>query len=162
MSDLVLNVNGSTYEVRAKVTATLADVLREQIGLTGTKIFCNEGECGSCTVLMDGIPVLSCLMLALQAEGREIQTIEGVADPATGDLHPIQQAFVDHSGLQCAVCVPGIILTGKALLDENPNPTEQEIKEALAGNLCRCGNYQRMTECLLVAADVMRADAGHD
>ena len=156
MEEIAFNVNGVRYELKAKVTATLADVLREEIGLTGTKIMCNEGECGACTVLMDGRPVLSCMMFAIDADGREILTIEGLADPATGDLHPIQKAFVENSGMQCGVCTPGMILTAKAFIDENPNPSEDDVRNALSGNLCRCGNYQRITECVLAAAKMMR------
>jgi len=151
--EIVLNVNGVDYELKVNVTATLADVLREEIGLTGTKIMCNEGECGACTVLINGTPVLSCMMLAIEAEGKEILTIEGMADPDTGELHPIQKAFAERSGMQCGVCTPGMILTAKALIDENPDPTEGEVREALSGNLCRCGNYQRITECVLIAAE---------
>jgi len=151
--EIALNVNGVDYELKVNVTATLADVLREEIGLTGTKIMCNEGECGACTVLINGTPVLSCMMLAIEAEGKEILTIEGMADPDTGELHPIQKAFAERSGMQCGVCTPGMILTAKALIDENPDPTEGEVREALSGNLCRCGNYQRITECVLIAAE---------
>jgi len=156
MKSLVLNVNGFEYELKIKVTATLAEVLREEIGLTGTKVMCNEGECGACTVLMDGKPILSCMTLALDAEGKDILTIEGLADSITGNLHPLQQAFVEKSGMQCGVCTPGMILTAKALLDENPDPTEDEVRNALSGNLCRCGNYRRITECVLAAAEMMR------
>lgn len=159
MKTIFLTVNGVKYEAKASVTATLADVLREEIGLTGTKIMCNEGECGACTVLMDGRPVLSCMMFAIKAEGREILTIEGLADPATGDLHPIQKAFVENSGMQCGVCTSGMILTAKALIDENPDPSEDDVRNALSGNLCRCGNYQRITECVLAAAKMMRTGA---
>ena len=151
--EIVLNVNGVDYELKVNVTATLADVLREEIGLTGTKIMCNEGDCGACTVLINGTPVLSCMMLAIEAEGKEVLTIEGMADPDTGELHPIQKAFAERSGMQCGVCTPGMILTAKALIDENPDPTEGEVREALSGNLCRCGNYQRITECVLIAAE---------
>ena len=156
MKTLVLNINGDKYEVKAKVTATLADVLRDELGLTGTKVMCNEGECGACTVLMDGRPVLSCMTLALNAENKDILTIEGVADGITGDLHPIQRSFVEHSGMQCGVCTPGMILTAKALLDENPDPTEDDVRNTLSGNLCRCGNYRRITESVLAAAKMMR------
>ena len=155
--ELTLNVNGSSYELKVNITTTLADVLREELGFTGTKIMCNEGECGSCTVLMDGRPILSCMTLALDAEGREIQTIEGLADPDTGELHPIQESFVEKSGMQCGVCTPGMILTAKALIDENPDPSEDAVRDALSGNLCRCGNYQRITECVLDAAGAIRA-----
>jgi len=159
---LILNVNGDRCEVQVNVTATLAEVLREELGLTGTKIMCNEGDCGSCTVLMDGRPVLSCMILAIDAENKDILTIEGLADPATGDLHPIQKAFVEKSGMQCGVCTPGMILTAKALLDEKPDPGEDDIRDALSGNLCRCGNYQRITESVLAAAEMMRTGGGND
>jgi len=162
MRMLVLNVNGDKYELKAKVTATLAEVLREELGLTGTKVMCNEGECGACTVLINGRPVLSCMTLAIDAENKDILTIEGLADRATGNLHPIQKSFVENSGMQCGVCTPGMILTAKALLDENPAPTEDEVRDALSGNLCRCGNYRRITECVLEAAKMMRAGGRND
>ena len=142
--------------MRPRVTATLADVLREELGLTGTKIMCNEGECGACTVLINGKPMLSCMMLAIDAQNKDILTIEGLADPVTGDLHPIQKAFVDHSGMQCGICTPGMILTAKALLEENPGPNEDDVRRALSGNLCRCGNYRRITECVLSAAEILK------
>jgi aerobic carbon-monoxide dehydrogenase small subunit len=153
---VTLNVNGDKHELKVKTTDTLADVLREELGLIGTKIMCDEGECGACTVLMNGRPVLSCMTLAVDSENKEIVTIEGLADPATGNLHPIQQAFVEKSAMQCGVCTPGMILTAKAFLDENPNPSKEEVREALSGNLCRCGNYNRITECILKASDMMR------
>ena len=162
MKELVLNVNGVRYELKVRVPATLAEVLREELGFTGTKIMCNEGECGACTVLIDGRPVLSCMILAVDAENKDILTIEGLADPVTGDLHPIQQAFVERSGMQCGVCTPGMILTAKALLDENPSPDEDEVRNALSGNLCRCGNYRRITECVLAAAEMMRKGGGNE
>jgi carbon-monoxide dehydrogenase small subunit len=155
---LALNVNNQEYELKVNPARTLADVLREDLGLTGTKIMCNEGECGTCTVLINGKPVLSCMTLAIACEGKNILTIEGIADPATGKLHPIQQAFVDKSGMQCGVCTPGMILSAKALLGANPNPTEDEVRNALSGNLCRCGNYPRITECVLDAAKLMREE----
>ena len=153
---LVLNVNGVKYELKARATATLAEVLREELGLTGTKIMCNEGECGACTVLINGRPVLSCMTLAIDAEDKDILTIEGLADSVTGSLHPIQEAFVEKSGMQCGVCTPGMILTAKALLDEKPDPSEDDVRSALSGNLCRCGNYRRITECVLAAGKMMR------
>ena len=156
MVPIILSVNGEEYELQVIPTETLADTLREKLGLTGTKIMCNEGECGSCTVLMEGKPVLSCLLLAVECEGKDILTIESLADPVTGELHPIQKTFVERSGMQCGVCTPGMILTAKALLDDNPKPTEDEVREALAGNLCRCGNYKRITECVLAAAEMMQ------
>src|SRR5512136_2516365 len=129
---IVLRVNGVDYELRAAVTATLADVLREELGLTGTKIMCNEGECGACTVLINRRPMLSCMTLAMDAQGKEIVTIEGLADSRTGDLHPIQEAFVENSGMQCGVCTPGMILSAKAFLDENSDPTEEDVRHALS------------------------------
>ena len=154
--EIVLNVNGIDYELRVNVTATLVDVLREEIGLTGTKVMCNEGACGACTVLINRTPALSCMMLAVDGEGKEIQTIEGLADQETGELHLIQKTFVERSGMQCGVCTPGMILTAKALIDENPEPSEDEVREALSGNLCRCGNYQRITECVLTSAENLK------
>jgi len=157
MQEIALDVNGVTYELKVNVTATLADVLREEIGLTGTKLMCNEGECGACTVLINGTPALSCMMLAVEGEGKEILTIEGLADPQTGDLHPIQEVFVERSGMQCGVCTPGMILTTKALIEENPSPSEDDVRAALSGNLCRCGNYQRITECALISAENIKS-----
>lgn len=159
---LVLQVNGTRYEVGTHPTATLAEVLREELGFTGTKIMCNEGECGACTVLINGRPMLSCMTLAADAQHKEIVTIEGLADPVTGDLHPIQKAFVDLSGMQCGVCTPGMILTATALLDENPTPDEDDVRKALSGNLCRCGNYRRITECVLSAAETLKAGGRHE
>ncbi|MBI4334560.1 MAG: (2Fe-2S)-binding protein [Chloroflexi bacterium] len=159
MRTITLDVNGSRFELQVQETAALAEVLREDLGLTGTKIMCNDGECGACTVLIDGRPMLSCMILATDAEGTDILTIEGLADPVTGNLHPIQQAFVEKSGMQCGVCTPGMILSAKALLDENHDPTEQDVREALAGNLCRCGNYRRIAECVLAAAGMMNGGA---
>ena len=158
---IVLTVNGKKEEVRVWPTETLADTLREKLGLTGTKIMCNEGECGSCTVLIDGKPMLSCLTLAIECAGKDILTIEGLVDLTTGELHPIQQAFVEHTGMQCGVCTPGMILTAKALLDENPNPTADDVREALAGNLCRCGTYNRITKSVLAAAETMKKGSPH-
>ena len=156
---ITLRVNGEEQELEVAPHWTLADVLRERLGLTGTKIMCDEGECASCTVLINGKPALSCLMLAIECEERDILTIEGLADPLTGKLHPLQEAFIERSGMQCGVCIPGILLTAKALLDETPDSTEDDVREALAGNLCRCGNYKRITECVLAAADTMRGGA---
>lgn len=153
---IVLTVNREDQEVRVGAAETLANVLREKLGLTGTNIMCNEGECGACTILMNGNPVLSCMMLAVECEGKDILTIEGLANRKTGELHPLQKTFVERSGMQCGVCTPGMILTAKALLDDNPNPGEDQVREALSGNLCRCGNYKRITECVLAAAETMR------
>ena len=157
----VLNqmVNGEEHTVEIQLWWSLAYVLREKLGLTGTKIMCNDGDCGSCTVIMDGKPILSCLKLAVQAEGKSITTIEGLADPLTGELHPLQKTFIERSGVQCGVCTSGVLLTAKTLLDRNSEPTEGEVREAIAGNICRCGNYKRMTECILAAAEMMRGGA---
>lgn len=156
---ITLRVNGDDYRIGVQPQWTLADVLREKLGLTGTNIMCHEGACGSCTVLIDGKPMLSCLLLAIECEGRNILTIEGLADSLTAELHPIQKAFVEYSGMQCGVCTPGIILAAKALLDHNHNPTEDDVREALAGNLCRCGNYKRITESVMAAAETIRRGA---
>ena len=153
---IVLTVNGEEYKLWVRPTETLVDVLRERMGLTGTKIICNEGHCGACTVLLNGKPILSCLTLAIECSGKDILTIEGLQDPTRGDLHPIQEAFVEYSGMQCGMCTSGMILTAKAFLDEHPNPTEDEVREALAGNLCRCGNYKRIVESVLAASDILK------
>lgn len=151
-----LTVNGEEHKVEVEPSWSLAYVLREGLGLTGTKIACNNGDCGSCTVTMDGIAILSCLKLAVQAEGKNIITIEGLAD---GDkLHPIQRSFIDNAGFQCGYCTPGMIMAAKALLDENPNPDEQEAREAIGGHLCRCGSYPRIIQSILSAAKIMRKE----
>ncbi len=153
---ITLTVNGEEHKVEVQPWWSLAYVLRDKLGLTGTRTMCNEGDCGACTVIMDGKPLLSCLKLATQADGKSIATIEGLANPATGELHPLQKTFIERAGMQCGVCTSGIILTAKVLLDQNPSPTEDEVRQALSGNLCRCGNYKRITECVLAAADLMR------
>ena len=145
-----LQVNGETHEVLITPQRTLLEVLREDLGLTGTKEACGLGNCGACTVLIDGKAALSCVMLARSAEGKEITTIEGLAQ---GDqLHHLQQAFLDHGAVQCGFCSPGMILSAKSLLDENPSPTEEEIRLALAGNLCRCTGYVRIVEAVKAVA----------
>ncbi len=143
---ITLNINNQEYDLVIPVNRTLTQVLRENLKLTGTKQGCSVGDCGSCTVLMDGQPVNSCLVLAVEAEGRAIQTIEGLAED--GKLHPIQQAFVDQGGIQCGFCSPGMILSAKALLDKNPSPTGPEIREAISGNLCRCTGYQKIVDAI--------------
>ena len=155
---ITLMVNNEKHELSVEPHWTLADVLRYRLDLIGTKTMCNEGECGSCTVLIDGTPMLSCLLLAIECERKDIITVEGLANPTTGELHPLQKVFIERSGMQCGVCTPGMLLTAKALLDCNPRPTEDEVREALAGNLCRCGNYKRITECVLAAAEIMRGE----
>jgi carbon-monoxide dehydrogenase small subunit len=144
-----LRVNGEEYEVAVEPHHTLLRVLREELGLTGAKRGCDQGECGACTVLVDGLPVPSCLILAVQAQGKEITTIEGLAQE--GELHPLQQAFIEHFGFQCGFCTSGMILTAKALLDRNPHPTEDEIKEAIAGVICRCTGYVQVIEAIQAA-----------
>ena len=145
-----LGVNGVHHEVAVEPYRSLAHLLREELDLTGTKIGCSEGDCGACTVLVDGKPVNSCLMLAVQARGREVPTIEGLA--VGEQLHPIQQAFVDHGAIQCGFCSPGMILTAKAYLDSNPDPTVGEVRSHIAGNLCRCTGYQKIVEAVLDAS----------
>jgi len=148
-----LRVNGQSYEVAAEPWRTLLEVIRDTIGLTGTKKGCDEGDCGTCTVLMDGEAVNSCLILAIEAQDKDITTIEGLSEGDT--LHPIQQAFVENGGLQCGFCTPGMILSAKALLEKNPHPTEEEIKFAIAGNLCRCTGYIKIIEAIQAAAEAM-------
>ena len=147
---LTLTVNGETRQVIVPPEKTLLEVLREDMYLMGTKHGCELGECGTCTVLLDGAPVLSCLALPIECQGREILTVEGMADGAT--LHPLQQAFAELGAAQCGYCIPGILLTAKALLDENPRPTRDDVKEALAGNLCRCTGYTKILDAVELAA----------
>ena len=151
-----LNVNGDRYEVATETWRSLAQVLREDLGLTGTKIGCNNGDCGACTVLLDGLSVSSCLTLAVEACHHEIMTIEGLA-PSAEELHPIQDAFVKKGGVQCGFCTPGMILSSKFLLDRNPNPTESEIRSGLSGNLCRCTGYNKIVDAIETAAESMSA-----
>lgn len=147
---IALKINGEFHEVDVDPQQTLLEVLREDLDLTGTKEGCGAGECGSCTVIMDGKAVLSCLVLALNAEGKEVVTIEGLA--RGDDLHPLQESFIEKWGFQCGFCTPGMLMSAKALLDENPNPTEEEVKEAIASNLCRCTGYTKPVEAILDAA----------
>jgi carbon-monoxide dehydrogenase small subunit len=143
-------INGEIYEDEIDVRRTLLEALRETFGLTGTKKGCNEGECGTCTVLLDGKPVASCLVLAVEAQGRSIETVEGLAQD--GELHPLQQAFWEHGAFQCGFCTPGVLMAAKGLLNENPSPNEQEARKAIAGNLCRCTGYNKYVEAILDAA----------
>jgi aerobic carbon-monoxide dehydrogenase small subunit len=145
-----LTVNGKKRRVSAPATAFLVDVLRDNLSLTGTKYACGMGECGACTVLFDGEAVYSCLTLAAEAEGHEITTIEGLGTP--GDLDPVQEAFADLGGVQCGFCTPGMVLAARALLDENPHPTEAEVREALSGNICRCTGYTKIVDAVLAAS----------
>ncbi len=150
---LRLSVNGRNQELLVKPYATLLEVLREDLRLTGTKHGCEAGECGACVVLIDGTPQLSCLVLPGQIEGCEVTTIEGVSNGS--ELHPVQQAFMDHGALQCGYCTPGMVLSSKSLLDSNPTPTRDEIKEALSGNLCRCTGYVSIVEAVEDAGRAM-------
>jgi carbon-monoxide dehydrogenase small subunit len=143
---LTLTVNGEPKEILVQPYQTLLEVLRDEIGLTGAKEGCSTGDCGCCTVILDGEPVTSCLVLALQAEGRSVRTVEGLGDGEA--LDPIQEAFVRHGALQCGFCIPGAVVMARALLDENPHPTEEEIRWGLAGNLCRCTGYTKWIEAI--------------
>jgi carbon-monoxide dehydrogenase small subunit len=147
---MTLNVNGKARRVSAPADAFLLEVLRDKLALTGAKNGCGMGECGACTVLLDGAAVCSCLTLAIEAQGHEIATIEGLAKP--GELDPVQEAFAETGGVQCGFCTPGMVLATRALLDENPNPTEPEVRRALSGNLCRCTGYGKIVEAVLKAA----------
>lgn len=143
-------VNGEPYEVAVNPEQTLLEVLREDLGLTGTKKGCNQGECGACTVLVDGKPVSSCLVLAVTVDSKSISTIEGLS--TNGHLHPLQEAFVQHGAVQCGFCTPGMLLAARYLLENRPLPSEQEIKEAIAGNICRCTGYVKIIEAISAAA----------
>jgi carbon-monoxide dehydrogenase small subunit len=155
MKQVRLTVNGALYELSVKPWETLIDVLRNHLGLTGTKEGCGLGECGACTVMMNGKAVNSCLVLAVEADGKQITTIEGLAED-DDKLHPIQEAFIEHGGLQCGFCTPGMMMSAKALLDENPNPTEEEIRRGIAGNFCRCTGYAKIIESIQAAAENMQ------
>lgn len=148
---ITLNVNGEVREIAVRPAATLLEVLRADLGLTGVKEGCDTGACGACTVLMDGEAVLSCLALAIRCQGKSITTIEGLA--SGGQLHPVQQAAIDKDAVQCGFCAPGWILSATALLAGNPDPAREEVKEAIAGNLCRCGAYRRIEDAVLLAGD---------
>ncbi|MCM8747187.1 (2Fe-2S)-binding protein [Thermomicrobium sp. CFH 73360] len=148
-------VNGVPYEREVEARLLLSDFLRHELGLTGTHVGCEHGVCGACTVLFDGEPVRSCLFLAVQADGHAIETVEGLA-PSESELHPLQLAFWEKHGLQCGYCTPGMLMVLKAFLAEHPNPTEEEIREAISGNLCRCTGYQNIVEAALSAAQLMR------
>lgn len=149
-----LNVNDENYEVIARPRESLLDVLRNKLQLTGTKIGCNEGDCGACTVIMDGRTVNACLVLAVEAEGHSIITVEGLAKGP--QMHPLQEAFIQHGGFQCGYCTPGMLLSAKALLDENPDPTDEEIRKGISGNLCRCTGYAKIVASIKHAAQSMK------
>jgi aerobic-type carbon monoxide dehydrogenase small subunit (CoxS/CutS family) len=152
--EITLKVNGTNYRLNIEPRRTLVEVLRENLGLTGTKKSCNEGDCGACTVLMDGRPVASCLVLAIDAQGKEILTIEGLSEGEK--LHPIQEAFLKHGAIQCGFCTPGMVMSAKALLDENLEPTTTEIRKAISGNLCRCTGYQHIVDSIMAASKMMQ------
>jgi carbon-monoxide dehydrogenase small subunit len=147
-----MTVNGTRRELNVEPHETLADVLRERLDLTGTKIGCNRGDCGACTVLVDGQAILSCLTLAIQCHGKSVTAIEGLENAATGELDPIQKAFIENFGIQCGYCIPGIVMSARALLNENDHPTENEIREGIQGNLCRCTGYQQIVESIQAAS----------
>ena len=156
MSDKVsvtVNVNGQTYTREVEPRMLLSDFLRHELRLTGTHVGCEQGVCGACTVLFDGEPVRSCLMFAVQATGHEVATVEGLGDPE--NLHPLQEAFMEAHGLQCGFCTPGILMTILPFLEDNPNPTEDEVRHALDGNLCRCTGYKHIVDAVLLAAQKM-------
>jgi carbon-monoxide dehydrogenase small subunit len=150
METLTMQLNGEKVTILIEPDALLLDVLRQHLGLTGTKEACGEGECGACTVLLDGQPVTSCLLPALKAHGRDVCTVEGLT--SGGELHPLQKSFIEHGAVQCGYCTPGMLMSAKALLDRNPHPTEQEIKEAISGNLCRCTGYVKIVEAIKAAS----------
>jgi len=153
MTDITLTINGRNYRVRVEPRRTLADTLRDECGLTGTNSGCEHGVCGSCTVLVDGDPVRACLMFAVQAQGKQIRTVEGLAD---GDkLHPLQQAFIDHHGLQCGFCTPGMVMSAIDLVNRHSNASEQTIREELEGNLCRCTGYHNVVKAVRQGAVAM-------
>ena len=153
-------VNDEPVDVLADDYKTLLEVLREELQLTGTKHGCELGECGACAVLLDGAPVLSCLVLAVECEGRQVATVEGLA--ANGELHPLQECFADHGAAQCGYCTPGILMTAKALLDSEPHPSRDRIREALSGNLCRCTGYLQIIDAVEAAAERQRPGAGSE
>jgi aerobic carbon-monoxide dehydrogenase small subunit len=152
--DITLTINGCDYAVRVEPRRTLVDVIRDDCGQTGTHIGCEHGVCGSCTVLVDGDPVRSCLMFAVQAAGRAIRTVEGLADGDT--LHPLQRAFIEHHGLQCGFCTPGFLMLATGVLEKEPDISDEELLEALASNLCRCTGYQNIVKAVCAAAAEMR------
>jgi len=150
MINVRLNVNDEEYEVTVAPYHTLRDVLRDKLGFTEVKNSCGSGECGACTVLVDGKLVASCLMVAAQANGRKITTIRGIS--TNGELHPLQEKFIEHGAVQCGYCTPGMILAAKALLDSNPRPSEEEVRIAISGNICRCTGYQQIVEAIMATA----------
>lgn len=153
LNQIILHINGRDYPVEVEPGELLVDVLRDKLDLTGTKKGCATGDCGACSVILDGRLVDSCMVLAVAAEGKSILTIEGVAQ--NGNLHPVQQALLEKHGVQCGYCTPGMVMAAKALLDENPRPSEEEIRRGISGNLCRCTGYQNIVEAIQAAADAL-------
>jgi aerobic-type carbon monoxide dehydrogenase small subunit (CoxS/CutS family) len=151
-----LTINGDAYQIQVQPEWTLNYLIHDKLGLTSPKMFCDRGACGSCTVIMNGRPILSCMTLAIECDGNTIETAEGIADQG----HPLVESYVKHHAMQCGYCTPGFITTSKALLDRNPNPTEEEIREALGGNLCRCGTYPQHPKAILEAAEILRDKEG--
>ncbi len=149
--EIMVTINGELNRFLIRTNTFLLDLLRDELGLTGAKRGCNKGECGSCTVLLDGRPVRSCLFPAVMADGRQVVTIEGLEGPG-GKLHPLQEAFIQQGAIQCGFCTPGMILTAKGLLDENPNPAEEEIRRAISGNICRCTGYVKIIDAIRTVA----------
>lgn len=158
MKKIKLNINGKDYEVEIEQSMKLVEILRDKLHLMGTKVGCGEGECGACTIIMDGATVASCLVLAFQAEGSKIITIEGVGGDEGN--HPIQQAFIEMGAVQCGFCTPGMILSAKELLDRIPNPTEEEIREAISGNICRCTGYEKIVKAIQLSAERINKGGG--
>ena len=155
--EIMVTINGELNRFLIRTNTFLLDLLRDELGLTGAKRGCNKGECGSCTVLLDGRPVRSCLFPAVMADGRQVVTIEGLEGPG-GKLHPLQEAFIQQGAIQCGFCTPGMILTAKGLLDENPNPAEEEIRRAISGNICRCTGYVKIIDAIRTEARKKRGD----
>ena len=160
-----ISVNGKDHQLvigsgegACDPAQTLADTLRDDLGLTGTKVSCDAGACGCCTVLMDGKAILSCMTLIAECDGKKIETIEGLRDPKTGELDPLQQSFIDHTAFQCGFCTPGMIMTAKGLLNENPHPTEDEVKARLSGNFCRCISHYQVVPAVLEASTTKREE----
>lgn len=153
-----ITVNGQRYEMKVEANTTLYELIHDQLGLTGAKMFCDRGACGSCTVIMDGRPILSCMTLAIECDGKAVETVEGVAQAN----HPLVETYVKHHAMQCGYCTPGFVVTAKALLDRDPDPSEEEIREALSGNLCRCGTYPQHPKAVAEAAKILRGGASHE
>lgn len=156
--EIILTINGQAYPVQVEPDELLVDVLRDRLWLTGTKKGCGTGDCGACTVIMDGRPVTSCLVLAMAAEGKQIWTVESLAD---GDqLHPLQESFIEHGAVQCGYCTPGLLMMAKAILEQNPTPSEEQVRAGIAGNLCRCTGYTKIVEAILAASKKMASKGG--